>query len=53
MIFVEKYFSRYSLLIDQISLFEYLYFVKYGAMCVFQVFVNSEINHIFLMKAFS
>ena len=51
--FEEKYFSRYSLLIDQISLFDCLYFVKYWAMCVFQVFVNSEINHIFLMKTFS
>ena len=36
----EKYSSCYILLIDQISLSHYLYFMRYRAICVLQLFVN-------------
>ena len=39
-IFEEKYLSCYILLIDQISVSGYLYFVRYWAICVLQLFVN-------------
>ena len=54
-IFQEKCFS-YVLLTDQISLSDCLYFLRYWAICVLQLFVsqviNSEINLIFLIRQF-
>ena len=59
-IFEEKYLSCYILFIDQIWLSSCLYFVRYWAICVLQLFVNQlvtcmnfEVNHIFLIKPFS
>ena len=59
MIFQEKCFSYYILLTDQISLSDYLYFLKYWAMSVLRLFcfpgcdvINFEINLIFLIKPF-
>ena len=40
MIFEEKYFSYYILLLDQISSSDCLYFVRYLAVNVLQIFVN-------------
>ena len=39
MIFGEKYFSSYNLLIDQISLPDSFYFLKYWSIYVLQLFV--------------
>ena len=39
-IFEEKHFSCYVILIDQVSLSGYLHFVRYWAICVLQLFVN-------------
>ena len=56
MIFEEKYFSYCIILTDQISLSDCLYFMKYWAICVLQLFVNQavtynfELNLIFLIK---
>ena len=44
LIFKEKYFSFYILLIDQISLSSCLYFVKYLAICVLQLFANQVVT---------
>ena len=59
MIFEEKYFSSYVLLIYEISLSGGLYFVRYLAICVLQLFVNQvvtsqilKLNLIFLIKSF-
>ena len=59
MIFQEKYyFSCYSLLSDQILLSGCLYFLKFWAIGVLQLFVvqsvtsNFKINHSFLIKSF-
>ena len=55
MIFQEKCFS-YVLLTGQISLSDCLYFLRYWAICVLQLFVsqviNFEINLIFLIRQF-
>ena len=40
MIFEEKYFSFYILVTDQISLHDCLYFVRYWAISVLQLFIN-------------
>ena len=42
-IFQQKYFSGYILLTNQISLSGCLYFVRYWAICVFQLFVNQAV----------
>ena len=44
MIFLEKYFSCYILLTDQISLSDCLYFWKYWAICVLQLFANQAVT---------
>ena len=38
MVFQEKYFSCYVLLVDQILLLDCLYFLRYWAICVLQLF---------------
>ena len=43
-IFEEKYFSCNSLLIDQISLSGCLYFLRYWAMSILQLFVNQVVT---------
>ena len=43
-IFEEKYFACYILLIDHISLSVYLYFVRYWEICVLQLFVNQVVR---------
>ena len=43
-IFEERYFSCYILLIDHISLIGYLYFVRYWAICVLQLLVNQVVT---------
>ena len=43
MLFEEKYFSCYILLIDQVSLSGCLYFVRYWAICVLLLFVNQVV----------
>ena len=57
--FSKKLFLMLILLTDQTSLFDCLYFLRYWAICVLQLFVsdvcdvkNSEINLIFLIKPF-
>ena len=58
MIFDAKYFSRYILLTDQISLSDYIYFFRFWAMHVLELFVpvsdiiNFEISQGSLVKAF-
>ena len=47
MIFEEKYFSCYSLLIDQISLSGCFYLLKYWTICVFQLLVIRLWHHEF------
>ena len=42
--FQEKYFSCYILLTDQISLSDCLYFSRYRAICVLQLFVNQAVT---------
>ena len=50
MIFQEKYyFSFYILLTDKISLSDYLYFLKYWATCVLQLFVN-QVGRSYILK---
>ena len=44
MIFQEKCLSCYILLTDQILLADYLYFSRYWAICVFQLFVNQAVT---------
>ena len=44
MVFQEKCFSYYILLTDQISLSDCLYFSRYSAICVFQLFVNQAMT---------
>ena len=39
-IFEKDYFSFYILLPDQISLSDYLYFLRYQVICILQLFVN-------------
>ena len=67
-IFEEKYISCSILMIDQISLSGYLYFVRYWAVCLLQLFflfvcfsiisiagcdvMNSEVKPIFLIMLF-
>ena len=43
MIFQEKWFSCYILLTDQISLSDFLYFLKYLTICVLWLFVNQAV----------
>ena len=43
MIFQENCFSCYSLSTDQISLSDCLYFSRYWAICVLQLFVNQAV----------
>ena len=43
MIFQENCFSCYILLTDEISLPDYLYFMRFWAMCVLQLFVNQAV----------
>ena len=43
MIFEKKCFTHFILLNDQISLSGYLYFVKYWAIYVLQLFVNEAV----------
>ena len=43
MISEENCLSCYILLTDQISLPSYLYFVRYWAMCVLELFVNQVV----------
>ena len=43
MIFQEKCFSCYSLLCDQVSVSDWLYFLRYWAMCLLQLFVNQVV----------
>ena len=55
--FSEKSFSCYILLTDKFSMSDCLYFLRYRAIYVLQLFVsqvviNFEINHIFLIKPF-
>ena len=59
MIFQEKCFSCYILLTDHNSLPDCLYFLRYWAICLLQLFVspgcdvrNFEINLIFLIQLF-
>ena len=42
--FWRKYFCCYILLPGQISMFVWLYFVIYSAICVFQLFVNQVVT---------
>ena len=50
MIFQEKYyFSFYILLTDKISLSDYLYFLKYWATYVLQLFVN-QVGRSYILK---
>ena len=56
----EKCFSCYILLTDQISLPDYLYFLRYWVICVLQLsispgydVINFENNFIFLIKPLS
>ena len=44
MIFQEKCFSCYILLTDQISLSDYLYLLRYWAICVLQLLVNQVVT---------
>ena len=43
-IFKEKYFSCYSLLIDQVSLSGCFYFVRYWTICVLKLFANKVVT---------
>ena len=43
MIFQEKCFSCYTLLTDQISLSDCLYFLRYWSICLLQLFVNQAV----------
>ena len=58
MIFEEKYFSRYILLTDWVSLPGCLYFLRYWAMCIVFIcctvcdIMNFEINLDLLIKPF-
>ena len=52
-IFEEQQLSCYILLIDQVSLPGCLYFVRYWAICVLQLFVNQVVKlTLFLIKLF-
>ena len=48
MVFQEKCFSFYILLTDQISLSDYLSFLRYWAKCVLQLFVNQVVTSLIL-----
>ena len=55
MIFQEKCFSCHTLLNDQISFPDYLYFLRYWSLCVLEPVrevINFETNLIFLIKPF-
>ena len=45
--FVEKYLSRYILLIELVSLSGCLYFVRYWTICLLQLFINQVSRHEF------
>ena len=51
-IFEEKYFSSYILLLVRISLSGCLYFVRYWAICVLQLYINqvASIKNIFFQQ---
>ena len=53
MIFEEKYFWCYILLPDQMSMPGCLYFVRYGAICILQLFVNQVVTSKILKLASS
>ena len=44
MIFLEQCFSYYTLLTDQILVPYCLYFLRYSAICVLQLFVNQVVT---------
>ena len=45
MVFEEKYISRYILLTNQISLFDWFYLLRYWAICVLKIFFPSLWRH--------
>ena len=49
MIYVEKYFSRYILLTDQIPLTGYLYFFRYWIICVLQLLAVQQLINYFVI----